>query len=395
MTRSLANTVATSSDSALDALRAHFPILATKGYFNACSYGPMSVEVEEALLEYIQIRHREGARWDIYVDKIESVRSLLATLLVCDSDDVSVSTSVSQSLNTLLSAMKFDGGRNRIVTTGFDFPTTAQILLAQASRGAEVVRVEPDATGTMLPLAEFDRLIDERTRLVQVPLVCYRNGVWTDVLPIIELAHSRGASVLLDAYQGLGTRPFDVTSSGADFVVGGCTKYLLAGSGTGFMYTRNARSNGLVPVATGWFAQANPFAMDIYHNDLHSTARRFEAGTPNAIGAFAAEAGLKLLLGVGMDEVAAQITAMTDLIKEMLDRNGWDLATPRDHHGAMLAIRSTDAPLLTQRLAARDIILTERDNNIRVAPHFYNNADDIARLEEALQAENALLLQGL
>ncbi len=391
MTPSPASPIAAEPSDALDALRAHFPILASKTYFNACSYGPLSVEVEAALHEYMKIRHEQGARWDIYVEKAENTRRMLGELLCCDPDDVSISTSVSQSLNTLLSAFQFDGPRRDIVTTDFDFPTTAQILLAQEGRGAKVKRVEADESGTALRMAQFDELIDDQTLLVQVPLVCYRNGVWTDIDPIVELAHARGAMVLVDAYQAIGTRAYDVSASGADFLVGGCTKYLLAGAGTGFMYVRDAQGNGLQPVATGWFAQANPYAMDIYHHEPHDTARRFEAGTPNAVGLFAAEAGLKLLLDVGMETVGANVKAVTDGIKAMIDRNGWHLVTPNDHHGAMLAIRSNDAPKLVERLDARDVILTERDNNIRVAPHFYNNAADVEKLEFALRAESALL----
>ncbi|EED34066.1 aminotransferase, class V [Luminiphilus syltensis NOR5-1B] len=382
---------AEANEKSLELLRSYFPILAEQCYFNACSYGPLSLQVEAALNEYMTIRHEQGARWDIYVEKAESTRTLLADLLCCPADDVSISTSVSQSLNTLLSAFDFSAGRNGIVTTDFDFPTTAQILLAQEARGAKVKRVAVDDTGTALQLHQFDELIDDNTLMVQVPLVCYRNGVWTDIDPIVKLAHSRGALVLIDAYQGIGTRRFDVTASGADFLVGGCTKYLLAGAGTGFMYVRDSMTNGIQPVATGWFAQANPYAMDIYHNEPHPTARRFEAGTPNAVGLFAAEAGLKLLLEVGMETVERNIAAVNYGIKEMVYRNGWDLVTPRDRHGAMLAIRSTDAPALVQRLAGRKVILTERDNNIRVAPHFYNSTDDVTALEAALKAEAELL----
>jgi selenocysteine lyase/cysteine desulfurase len=290
-----------------------------------------------------------------------------------------------------MTALRFDGPRNKIVVTDFDFPTTSQIMLAQTARGAEVVRAQADQSGTAIPLSEYQRLIDEHTLLVAVPLVCYRNGVWVDVEPIIEMAHARGAMVLVDGYQGIGTRPVDVVQQGADFLVGGCTKYLIGTSGVGFMYVRDSLSNGLQPTATGWFAQENPHAMDIYHHLPHASARRFESGTPNACGLFAAEAGLELLLEVGMDAVARQITRVNSLIVDAVDAHGWDLVTPRDRHGAMLAIRSTDAAKLVQRLGERDIILTERDGNIRVAAHFYNDASDVERLVAALEAESDLL----
>jgi selenocysteine lyase/cysteine desulfurase len=372
--------------------RDHFPILAKKAYFNGCSYGPISLQVKAAIEQYIQIRLDEGARWDIYCEKIESVRELLASLLECPSDDVSVSTSVSESLNSLMTAFNFDTERNKIVSTDFDFPTTAQIMLAQQGRGAQVVRAKADESGTAIPFSEFERLIDSQTKLVAIPLVCYRNGVWLDIEPIVKLAHAHGALVLIDAYQGIGTRPFNVASSGANFLVGGCTKYLIGTSGVGYLDVRDSQTCGLQPTATGWFAQQDPFAMDIYHYQPHATARRFEAGTPNSCGLFAAEAGLEFLLGVGLPAVAKQIGEVTDLIKAAVDKHGWNLVTPRDRHGAMLAIRSNDAPELVRRLGVRDIILTDRDGNIRIAPHFYNNADDVDKLVEALSAESELMV---
>lgn len=372
-------------------IRDQFPILAEKSYFNACSYGPMSLAVKAAIERYIEIRMTEGARWDIYCEKLENVRELVSSLLCCPSDDVSVSTSVSESLNSLMTAFRFDGDRRKIVVTDFDFPTTSQIMLVQGERGAEVVRARADATGTEIPISEFERLIDEQTQLVVIPLVCYRNGVWLDIEPIVKLAHAKGAKVLLDAYQGLGTRPFDVCQSNVDFLVGGCTKYLIGTSGVGFMYVRDSTDNGLQPTTTGWFAQQDPHAMNIYHHLPHPTARRFESGTPNACGLFAAEAGLKLLLDVGMEAVAENIEQITALIIQAIDENGWQLVTPREKHGAMLAVRSTDAAALVQKLTERDIILTERDGNIRIACHFYNTAADVEKLVSALQSESILL----
>lgn len=374
-----------------DEVRDQFPILANKAYFNGCSYGPISLQVKAAIEQYVQIRIEEGARWDIYCEKLESIRGLLAKVLECPADDVSVSTSVSESLNSLMTAFNFDGERNKIVSTDFDFPTTAQIMLAQQGKGAQVVRAKADERGTAIPFSEFERLIDSQTKLVAIPLVCYRNGVWLDIEPIVELAHAHGALVLVDAYQGIGTRPFNAAASGADFLVGGCTKYLIGTSGVGYMYVRDSQTCGLHPLATGWFAQQDPFAMDIYHYQPHATARRFEAGTPNSIGLFAAEAGLELLLDVGLVAVAQRIGEITDLIKAAVDEHSWSLVTPRDRHGAMLAIRSTDAPELVRRLAARDIILTDRDGNIRIAPHFYNNAEDVDKLVAALLAESELM----
>ncbi|MEP1472608.1 MAG: aminotransferase class V-fold PLP-dependent enzyme [Halieaceae bacterium] len=374
-----------------DEIRQHFPILAHKAYFNACSYGPLSLEVKAAIEQYLHIRMEDGARWDIYCDKTEQVRELVATILQAPADDISVSTSASESLNTLMTAFDFSGSRNKIVVTDFDFPSTAQIMLAQESRGAKIVRANADSSDTDIPLAEFDRLIDDQTLLVSVPLVCYRNGVWVDTAPIVEMAHARGAQVLVDAYQGIGAQPFDVGASGIDILVAGCTKYLIGASGVAFMYVRDSVHSTLQPTATGWFAQQDPSAMDIHAHQPHQTARRFEAGTHNSAGLFAAEAGMKLLLDTGLETIAERIRAVTDQVKEAVAVNDWTLVTPPDRHGAMLAIKSTDAAALVAKLEERNILLSQRDGNIRIAPHYYNDSHDVEKLISALQANAKLL----
>ena len=173
--------------------------------------------------------------------------------------------------------------------------------------------------------------------------------------------------------------------------MGGCNKYLIGASGVAYLYARDSVNSGLVPTATGWYAQANPNDMDIYHNLPHPTARRFEAGTPNSCGLFAAEAGLELLLATGLHEVASRIQAVTDEVKQAVRDNHWTLVTPPDRHGAILAIKSKDAAALVAKLKEDDVIVSERDGNIRVAPHFYNDAGDVRKLVEALKQNAALL----
>jgi hypothetical protein len=74
-----------------------------------------------------------------------------------------------------------------------------------------------------IPVEHFDELVDERTALVAVTAVCYRNGARLPIEEVIELAHARGALVLLDAYQAIGTYPIDVRELGVDFLGAGVT----------------------------------------------------------------------------------------------------------------------------------------------------------------------------
>jgi selenocysteine lyase/cysteine desulfurase len=383
------------SDQESALIRQDFPLFASKTYLNSCSYGVLCHAVEKAFNDYLQTRHREGSHWEHWVGKLEEMRAVTARLLDCSAADVSISSSLSESVNALASSLFPQGDRDTVVVTDFDFPTTSQIWLAQQRRGLRIVRVASDASGTELPLDRFDELIDERTLLVSVPYVCYRNGVKTDLKPIIQLAHDRGAKVLVDAYQAIGSVPLSATELGADFIAGGCLKYLLGTAGLAFMYVRNSESESSVPTTSGWFAQEDVHAMDIYHNDPARAARRFESGTPNVSGLYACIAGIEYLMGVGLERVFQQVAHLTSQIAAEANSRGWKLSTPSaaDRHGAMMAIACTDAPLLVKRLAKQGIVASDRDNNLRVSPHFYNHDADIQTLFSTLEKNAELLVK--
>jgi selenocysteine lyase/cysteine desulfurase len=376
-------------------IRQDFPLLASKTFLNSCSYGVLCRAVEQAFQEYLHSRNSLGSNWEHWVGQLEDLRAAVAGLLQCAAADISLSSSLSESVNALATSLFPVDGRDTIVVTDFDFPTTSQIWLAQQRRGLRVVRVAANAAGTELPLAHFDELIDQRTLLVSVPYVCYRNGVRTDVAAVIEMAHDRGAKVLVDGYQAIGSLPLAAVELGADFIAGGCLKYLLGTAGMAFMYVRNSENEGLVPTTSGWFAQENVHAMDIYHNDPARSARRFESGTPNVSAIYACIAGIRYLVNVGLEAVYQQVAHLTELIAAEAASRNWKLVTPTeaDRHGAMMAIASTNAPLLVERLGQAGIVVSERDNNLRVSPHFYNNDADIKSLFSALEKNVDLLVR--
>ena len=244
-----------------DRCRHRFPIFERLVYVNSCSQGALSDAVRAAYDDYLTGWDDRGAPWDYWVERAEAARTAFARLVGAGPDEVAVTTSLSAGVSALASAFSFDE-RPRVVVTDFEFPTIGQIWHAQERRGAEVVHVPAD--GVEIPLERFDAAIDERTALVAITAVCYRNGARLPVEDIVELAHARGALVLLDAYQAIGTYPIDVRELGVDFLGAGVLKYLLASAGLGFLWCRPGLIEGLSPTQTGWFADRNIFEMDVH-----------------------------------------------------------------------------------------------------------------------------------
>lgn len=373
-------------DPNFDALRKEFPLLEHKTYLNSGSYCALAKHVKAAFEAYMDDRLMVGANWDVWITKNEAVRALVAQLLHAAPDEIAVTASVSAGLNALASAFDFSGPRNKVVISDFEFPTNAQIWHAQESRGAQVVHV-PRAADGYIPLEMFERAIDERTQLVAVTHVCFRNGAKLDIPGIVSLARAKGARVLLDCYQSVGSLDIDVKALDVDFAVGGMLKYLLGTAGIGFLYVRGALVRSLLPTNSGWFAQADIAAMDITANRPAPDARRFEAGTPAVVNCYAAEAGLKVLLGVGTPAIEKRINALTRLCMEKMQDIGWPSITPVENarRGATVAVAARGSAEVCAQLMKRDIVTSFRDDNVRASFHYYNNEDDVEAFTAAMK----------
>ncbi|MEP7247829.1 MAG: aminotransferase class V-fold PLP-dependent enzyme [Gammaproteobacteria bacterium] len=376
----------------VERLRKRFPALAHKTYLNSGSYGLLSLDVRQAFENYLNGRDEHGSDWGEWVERSDAVRDRMARLLNAASDEIAITASASAGINSLASAFDFSGERNKVVISDFEFPTSGQIWHAQESRGAQVVHVPENSSG-YIPVEHFERAIDERTKLVAIAQVCYRNGAMLDVAEIARIAHRKGALLLLDCFQCVGVSHVDVKALDVDFAVGGMLKYLLGTAGIGFLYARKNLIADFTPTATGWFAQANPYAMDIYHNDPAPTAHRFQAGTPPVPSCYAAAAGLDIILELGISDIESTVSALTGRCMDRLLEAGCKLATPRENarRGPQIAIRSTDDNALVARLAERGIVTSCRDGNVRTMFHCYNNDGDVDRLIEGLLANRELL----
>ena len=281
---------ATGRDALPRAIRHRFPLLEHQVYLNSCSQGVLSDAVRGAYADYLRDWDEKGAPWEYWMERTESARTSFAGLVGADNDEVAVTASVSAGVNAIASGLRAGDGRDRIVVSDFEFPTVGQIWHAQEDRGFTITHV-PQGDAPVVPLEAFDAAIDERTALVAITQVCYRNGACIDVEGVIKLAHERGALVLLDSYQAIGTMPIDVKALGVDLLVAGALKYLLASAGLGFLYCRRDLFEQLRPTATGWFADADVFAMDIQDYSPAHDARRFQAGTPPIPSIYAGHRG--------------------------------------------------------------------------------------------------------
>jgi selenocysteine lyase/cysteine desulfurase len=373
-------------------IRHRFPVFEHRVYINSCSQGALSDSVRDAYDRYLADWDEHGAPWEYWVEQLEAVRGSIARLVNADEDEIAVTTSVSAGVSALASGLRFGEGRDKVVVSDFEFPTIGQIWHAQERRGVRVEHVPVEADGT-IPLERFEAAIDEQTALVAVTCVCFRNGGRLDVEAITRLAHERGALVLVDAYQAVGSLPIDVRALGCDFLAAGVLKYLLGSAGLGFLYCRRGLVKGIEPSATGWFADRDIFEMDIHDYSPAPTARRFEAGTPPIPPIYAGIAGIELMQEIGIAETEAHVRELNAILHDGLEELGARVVTPRapEQSGALLCVASKDVSALVAALAAEGVVTSSRDDNLRISAHCYNTAEDVRAVLDVLAANRQLL----
>jgi len=374
-----------------DRVRHRFPIFERRIYINSCSQGALSDAVRDAYARYLDDWDERGAPWDYWVEKAADAGRAFASLVNADPDEVAVTASVSAGVSTLASGLRY-AGRSKLVLTDLEFPTIGQIWHAQKLRGARVVHVEPGEDGS-IPFDRFQAAIDDDTLLVSITHVSYRTGALLEVERIAELAHERGALVLLDAYQSAGSVPLDVKRLGVDFLAAGTVKYMLGSAGLGFLFARRDVVERIWPTATGWFADEDIFKMDHRDYSPARTAARFQAGTPPIPSIYAGVAGIGLLQETGVDEIRQHVLELNSRLLEGLDGLRATVATPRrpKRRGALVCVKSTDAPALVAALGREGIVTSERDGSLRISAHLYNSADDVDAVLEALGRHRRLL----
>ena len=375
------------------AFRRDFPIFENKIHLANNSKGALSNAVIRAHAEYLDSWRTGGAPWHTWVGKHEELRASFAEMIGAGAHEVAICPSVSVALGSIASCLNWQQ-RSAVVFDDFSFPSVTYLWHAQTARGAEIRRVHPDENAEISPDA-FDDVLDERVRAVSVAHVCYKNGHRMDLNAIARKAHNFGAWFIVDDYQSSGSRPLDVRQSGIDILATGTVKFMLGSPGVALLYVREGLLSELHPTLTGWFGQNNPEDFQIERHIEARDATRFQNGTPAIPAIYDSLAGIEQIKSVGLAKIAAWIDQLTAMLMDRLKEEGFVPATPVDprKRGPQVAVRSHDMEVAVAELARRNILVTSRDGNIRIAFHYYNTPDDIEVLIDNLKQMSKLMIR--
>ena len=263
--------------------------------------------------------------------------------------------------------------------------------------GIRLVVAPLDATGG-LDLAGFEARLSPRTRLVAITHVANATGAVVPVETIVQLAHRRGAKVLIDGSQAAPRLPVDVQALGCDFYVfSGHKAY--GPTGTGILYGRYDALQSMPPWQTGGGMITS---VEYAKTEFQDPPHRFEAGTPDIAGAVGLGLALDFVESIGRETIAEHEQALTGYAVDQLSRipdvqiapggqhqlsivsfnidgvHPHDVGTVLDQHGVAVRVGHHCAQPLMEKLGIA--------GTVRASLGVYNDEADIDRLARAVEA---------
>lgn len=292
----------------VEKIRQDFPILKTGViYFDSAS---SSLTPEPVLQKMLEFYHEYRANVGRGVHRLsqeaneehEKARAKVAGFLNAKSENEIIMTkNTTEGINTVASGLEWKKG-DKIVITALEHHSNYIVWLRLKKRyGVEVKTVmpkEPRRRG-ILEVSDFEKAIDDKTKLVAVTHVSNVLGTILPVEQIAKVAHDHDALVLIDAAQSVPHMKVNVQKIDCDFLAFSGHK-MCAPTGSGVLFMKNEIMDTVEPLSIGG-GSIEDVETDDYR--LTKTSKRFEGGTPSIAEGIGLGAAVDYLQKLGMDNI--------------------------------------------------------------------------------------------
>jgi selenocysteine lyase/cysteine desulfurase len=362
------------------------PVARQWAYFDHAAVAPLTEPARAVLAAWAEdVASNGDAHWPQWAERLETTRRHGAELIGAHPDEIALVRNTTEGINLVAEGFPWRSGDN-VVTLADEFPSNLYPWMNLADRGVETRRVPTD--GGRVNVDALAAACDTRTRIVAISWVGYASGWRNDLDQIAELAHARGAYFFLDAIQGLGVFPLDVSRTSIDFLAADGHKWLLGPEGAGLFYLRREHLNLLRPFGLGWSSVVQGSNFSHVELNIKPSASRYEGGTPNMGGQVALGLSLELLLSLGQEAIAERVLQITSLLCQRLKEIGATIISSREppHASGIVSfeLAGKNPILVRKHCLDQHVVLSCRGGRLRASPHAYNNEEDIERLISAL-----------
>ena len=299
----------------VEKIREEFPILHREVYGKPLVYldSGATAQKPRTVIETVDRLHRElnanihrGVHFlsEEATVLYEAARERIASFVgAAEKEEIVFTAGATASLNTVAYAWgdAFVGAGDNILVSEMEHHSNiVPWQLLQERKGIRLRVIPINDRGELL-LDEYEKLFNKRTRIVAVTHVSNVLGTVNPVKQIAAVAHAHGVPVLVDGAQSVPHIAVDVQDMDCDFFVFSGHK-VYGPTGIGVLYGKESLLNELPPYQGGGEMIKN---VHFEHTEYEDAPLRFEAGTPDYVGAHALAAAIDYVSALGMENIAA------------------------------------------------------------------------------------------
>lgn len=385
-------------------VRKDFPILETGIIYldNAASSLTPEPVLQKTLEFYRQYRanvergiHRLSERAS---EEYGRARAKVADFINAKSEsEVVMVWNSTEGINIIANGLNWKRG-DRIVTSLIEHHSNFIVWLRAKNRhnlNLDIVKPSEPITHGLLDPADFEKVIDDRTRLVAITHVSNVLGAITPVKEIAEIAHEHGAYVLIDGAQSVPNMEVDVQKIGCDFLVLSGHK-MCAPTGSGALYIREDLIEEVEPLCIGGGTIVD---VGLNYYKLEKSPTRFEAGTPAIAEAIGLGAAVDYLSRIGMENIERHERDLTRQMYEGLNEipkvevygpepehkigiMSFNVGDLNSHDVALALDVSANIMVRSGHHCALPLVkyILRRHGTVRASTYFYNTKKEVDKL---------------
>jgi cysteine desulfurase/selenocysteine lyase len=365
-----------------------FPVRRSLAYFNHAAVAPLPRRVAAAVIAQVEnMRDRGAADWRKWYGAIDRTRARAARFLGAAEAEIAFLPSTTWALNLLARGLEWKAGDN-LVGDDMEFPSNSLPWKLLEKQGVEYRTAKN--RGGRVTLEDIAALTDARTRVVAVSWVAFHNGFVFPLDEIGEFCRRKNILFVVDAIQGLGALPLDVSKTKIDVLAADAHKWLLGQEVCTLFYVAERAFERFPPPFLGWWNVRMQEDGGFLGSrvELQPGARRYEPGSIPTAQIAGLGAAIELLEEIGMSAVRERILTLVAALSTGLTARGWKVVSPEPLASGILAAvpPSGDIHAMAKTLEQGGIIVAPREGAVRFSPHVGNDLSEVERILAAIDA---------
>ena len=372
-------------EAAAAAIRERLPLLRSGVALNHAGVAPQPETGAISGFEQDRACLMPGAALEKVSGLKAGIRKSYAQMLGVSPAEIAITRHTAEGVNIVAQGYPFKAG-DRVLTVNVEYPSNVYPWWNLRDRGVEVVTV-PEREGRV-DLEELLAAIDDRVRVVAVSHVEFASGFAFDLARLAAECRRRDVFLFVDIAQSIGILPVDLHL--ADAAAWPTWKWLMGPLGMGGFFLSERRLSTIRPLFVGTDGMIPTRDYLEYRFQLRPDASRFEYSSENTLGLLGTMEALNrfspLFRPEAGDAVARRIFALGDKLISLMESMGTRLYSSRrngERSGIFSFISQGDPGIIAAKLKRHGVEAAVRGGRLRLSPHFYNNEEDLKRVENA------------